>query len=153
VEDDQDVRILRLTDAGNTYNPVLSVIREKGYHIYFVPYPRGDVDGDWWAIKDRRDFIAIDPLRLLGLIALWEQRGDKWREHDTSDIYGQSYTIAFPKDDYDSLDDHAFDRLVDHLRILFEAYGTPLPDQLDKQGLAQLVRRLGEEAELDDSNE
>ncbi len=48
------MRILRLADAGNTYDPALAVVIAKGYTVYLLPDQREEYLGDFWAIKDGR---------------------------------------------------------------------------------------------------
>src|SRR5688572_13015359 len=66
--------------AGNTLIPTLQVIAAKGYaitHYYCEP------DRPFWdADKDGRSFSADSAEALLGLIAMWEQRGDDWMMRD-----------------------------------------------------------------------
>ena len=71
---------LQLADAMNTYSVALLVLKEKGYNIGIEPTEDDDDDelGQWYADKDGRKFWAWDPLRLLGLVTLWENRGDDW---------------------------------------------------------------------------
>ena|SRR5882762_8156968 len=69
--------------AGNTRIPALASIRKKGYR---VEHSALAIDGDigncasqWDAIKDDYLFSATTPEELLGLIAMWDTRGDDWR--------------------------------------------------------------------------
>ena len=43
------------------------------------------MDIAWDAEKDNRLFSATNPMELLGLIAMWEIRGDTWRPKDRDD--------------------------------------------------------------------
>ncbi len=64
--------------AGNTIVPCLQVIAAKGY---MISYYHGDEDHDsvfWDAELDGRAFSADSAESLLGLIAMWEHRGDDW---------------------------------------------------------------------------
>jgi hypothetical protein len=75
-------RTLCIRVAGNTMIPCLQAIAAKGYTI--THYFFGDKIGEWdrpqWdAEKDGRLFSATGPEELLGLIAMWEVRGDDWR--------------------------------------------------------------------------
>lgn len=68
--------------AGNTRNPCIQAIAAKGYNLNL--WYSGDDPDDWespqWdADKDGRRFSATSPEELLGLIAMWEVRGDDWR--------------------------------------------------------------------------
>lgn len=71
--------------AGNTVAPALSAIRKKGYEVemYFLGETPGEWgDSQWDAVKDGRRFSATSAVELLGLIAMWEVRGDDWRQND-----------------------------------------------------------------------
>ncbi len=79
--------------AGNTLIPSLQALVARGYSVkhYFL----GDAPDDWdhpqWdAEKDGRHFSATSPVELLGLIAMWETRGDDWQIKDgESPLYHQ----------------------------------------------------------------
>ena len=77
-------------------NPSLITLREKGYEIgmYGPTYddgeePKEEHMGNWWANKDSHEFVAGTPLELLGLVALWEARGDDWCRDNDPDIYSK----------------------------------------------------------------
>jgi hypothetical protein len=71
--------------AGNTYGPSLLALRARGYRLVleytkidnksdpFYPYK-----ADEQAEKDGWSFSATTPLELLGLVTIWEVRGDAW---------------------------------------------------------------------------
>jgi hypothetical protein len=68
-----------LTTAGNVLIPAYLALVEKGYSV------RREGTGDqerWHAEKADRHFLAEDPLYLLGLVALYETRGEDWRATD-----------------------------------------------------------------------
>jgi hypothetical protein len=70
---------MKLSAAANTEIPALLVLENNGYEIT-------SIDGSVWrAIKNKNEFVANSPLELLGLIELFNQRGDAWRAGD-SDI-------------------------------------------------------------------
>jgi hypothetical protein len=65
--------------AGNTMIHCLHALAAKGYFIrhYFFGESPGDRDHPQWdAEKHNRLFSATSPEELLGLIAMWEIRGD-----------------------------------------------------------------------------
>jgi hypothetical protein len=68
---------LKIRIAGNTEIPCFSAIKDKGYEVTLTYY-EGDDYPDWEAVKDNRLFSATNPIELLGLIAMWEVRGDDW---------------------------------------------------------------------------
>jgi hypothetical protein len=87
----------KLADAMNTYNPALLVLRQRGYRVWVDPSDEGSEGEDWRAEKDGRDFIASDPLRLLGLISIWEHRGDSWQAGaGGADLYDEIRSAAYP---------------------------------------------------------
>jgi len=116
----------RITDAMNTYNPALAIVKSKGYKLFLLPDEREGYLGDYWAIKENRDFIASDPLRLLGLITLWETFGDDWREQakqlNNTDIMDEISTRAFPKDitDIEKLSEEEFSTTVAEYRLFLD---------------------------------
>ena len=92
----------RLVDAMNTHNPSLIALREKGYDLGVYADDSEDEDsnstdgqassetaGYFWARKEDHEFVAGDPLALLGLVAVWEHRGDLWRSDTDADVYGE----------------------------------------------------------------
>jgi hypothetical protein len=146
IESNSDVRTFRLADAMNTWNSALVVLRRKGYQLYIYPDEREGYLGDYWAIKDQRDFIAKDPLRLLGLVGIWEYFGDQWENTLEERIDSALMDTAFPEEDdtdladyYADFDDEAFAALVEHLRPFFEAIGKPLPDAIARPELGRIM--------------
>lgn len=74
--------LLSIRIAGNTMIPCLQAIAAKGYTVshYFHADKPGEWDRPQWeAAKDGRLFSATGLEELLGLIAMWEVRGDDWR--------------------------------------------------------------------------
>lgn len=86
--------------AGNTQNPSLITLREKGYRLWIEPDDEESEFTDWNAEKDGRYFSATDPVELLGLVAMQEFRGDDWRvKPDEPDISDELFSAAYPDDD------------------------------------------------------
>jgi hypothetical protein len=72
--------------AGNTGLPCLLALREKGYRLRLDYYRLGGPEVasphyrlDYQAECDGGRFSATTPEELLGLVAMWEVRGDDWR--------------------------------------------------------------------------
>ncbi len=72
--------------AMNTWVPALLAIRAKGYrlwvdyHKYDDPaHPLHPYQLDYQAEKEDAYFSATTPVELLGLIAMWETRGNRWK--------------------------------------------------------------------------
>jgi hypothetical protein len=124
-------RLCRMADALNTYQYAFDVIMEKGYKIFFIPDPREEFDGDYWAIKDRRDFIASDPLRLLGLISIWEEFGNTWYTQPKRPLQSNAYIMdrALPDtvEDFEQMSQTDFEAFISDYQILFEALGKDYP--------------------------
>jgi hypothetical protein len=85
--------------AGNTWNPCLLALRAKGYKLTlsFTRRANGEHYKDIDAEKDGRVFSATTEAELLGLVAMWEVRGDDWKtkpgEPDVLDeLYPSSIT-------------------------------------------------------------
>jgi hypothetical protein len=67
-----------LTEAMNTYNSCLAVLVEKGFKVS-AEFPE-DKSADWRADNGQVCLAASSPVALLGLAALWEARGEYWRQ-------------------------------------------------------------------------
>lgn len=68
-----------LSSAGNTLAPAYLALLHKGYDVQFSR----DEDREWWHAENEAGyFSAEDPLTLLGLIALYETRGEEWQASD-----------------------------------------------------------------------
>jgi hypothetical protein len=72
---------VQIGTAGNTMEPVLITLQHKGYKVALdhVECP-GDQDALLYtATNEDRIFSANTVEGLLGLIAMWEFRGDDWK--------------------------------------------------------------------------
>ena len=79
----------RLSEVHDVSNVAIVVLGEKGYRVWWEASERPNAD-DWWAQKESRKFVARSPLALLGLVALWEDRGDEWQKKpDEPDLLGE----------------------------------------------------------------
>jgi hypothetical protein len=74
-----------LVASGNTYNPSLIVLRQKGYEVWLEKGENGSL---WCARKGGQSFLAYTGPELLGLVALWEHLGKNWNQQQP-DIYGE----------------------------------------------------------------
>ncbi len=76
--------------AGNTRAPCLSVLLCKGYQIqwFYQENSNGSYDGFLEAYKNNNRICADSPEELLGLVYMWEQRGNSWKNltSDESDL-------------------------------------------------------------------
>jgi hypothetical protein len=74
-----------LVASGNTYNPSLIVLRDKGYELWLEAGEHGTL---WCAKKGRQSFLAYSGPELLGLVALWEHLGENWNQQQP-DVYSE----------------------------------------------------------------
>jgi hypothetical protein len=74
-----------LVASGNTYNPSLLVLRQKGYELWLE---KGENASLWCAKKGDQSFLAYTGPELLGLITLWEHLGENWNQQKP-DIYSE----------------------------------------------------------------
>ena len=87
---------IKIGDAMNTYNGALLTLKARQYNVWLEPGDTEEDSGYWHAQRDEAEFIAFDPLRLLGLVALWEQRGNHWeRKPNEGDIYDELLTQTY----------------------------------------------------------
>ena len=76
-----------LVASGNTANPCLLVLREKGYTLHLEGSEGGSL---WCAEKDGHHFTAYSGPELLGLVALWEHFQDDWNRQ-SPDVLGELF--------------------------------------------------------------
>lgn len=87
--------------APNTENPCMLVLRARGYTLrqWFVRDKEGEHDQHFEAIKEGRRFVGESGEEVLGLIAMWEVRGDDWRTTDDEpEIVDELYPKAITYD-------------------------------------------------------
>jgi hypothetical protein len=75
-----------LVAAGNTYNPSLIVLRDKGHDLWLE---KGDYGSHLWCAKrGEHRFLAYSGPELLGLVVLWEHLGSDWNQQ-SPDIFDE----------------------------------------------------------------
>jgi len=80
---------MKLSEAMNTYNSALSIIKEKGFDIKVeLDENRENIDC-WTAQKRDLEIFGFNPLSLLGLITISEQYGENWRQIETGNLYDE----------------------------------------------------------------
>jgi hypothetical protein len=92
---------LTIRIAGNTWNPCLLALREKGYTIscWYTLSGKNDYQKNIDAEKDGRHFSATTEAELLGLVAMWEVRGDDWKtKPGEPDILDELYPSSITYD-------------------------------------------------------
>jgi hypothetical protein len=77
---------VRIRSAGNTELPALLALRAKGYRVWLEYTKVDDPTSPWYpympdyqAETGGAYFSATSAVELLGLVALWETRGDNWK--------------------------------------------------------------------------
>ena len=76
-----------LVASGNTYNPSLIVLRNKGYEVWLEKGENGSL---WCARKDHHNFLAYTGPESLGLVTLWENLGEDWNQQQP-DVRGELF--------------------------------------------------------------
>ncbi|QDT88285.1 hypothetical protein MalM14_59820 [Gimesia chilikensis] len=64
-----------ISSAGNTHNPCLIILREKGYELWLEWREIGSL---FCARKDGLKFKGTSGSELLGIVSLWEHFGNDW---------------------------------------------------------------------------
>jgi len=138
----------RIADAMNTYNLALSIIKKKGYKIFALGHSNEETF-DFWAVKGNRQFAGGDPLRVLGLISLWENTGDNWQDFiPEEDLYDTVLSRAFSDsvNDFNKLTDIEFDTFVKDYRLFFkEVLHKGFPENPTRQELFDLINSIHKE--------
>ncbi|MFI4849259.1 MAG: hypothetical protein ACIAZJ_09190 [Gimesia chilikensis] len=70
-----------ITDAGNTYNPALLVMRSHGYQLRIEEFDESNI---WHVTKANASFSANNPLALLALTLIWENYSEDWNQQEPS---------------------------------------------------------------------
>jgi hypothetical protein len=65
--------------AGNTFNPCLIILSEKGYRVTYTDGARQVL---WHATNDTLTCSACSPPELLGIVAMREFFGADWNRQD-----------------------------------------------------------------------
>jgi len=68
---------VRLAESMDSYNAALITLQQRGYNVWLNPKKNEFALGEWCANKKGTELMASDPLKLLGLMALWEQHDDR----------------------------------------------------------------------------
>ena len=70
---------IKISNAANTMTPAWLVLLEKGFEI-----SKSTIGGTLYFVPTKEDctFLADDPVTVLGLISLFEARGEDWKASD-----------------------------------------------------------------------
>ena len=86
-----------LAEAGNITNPALLILRDKGYEIGVEPPEEENSSWNWWAEKDGNLFTGSNPAMILGLISIWETRGENWQTQENEEwLFDKFLDEAYP---------------------------------------------------------
>lgn len=85
-----------LSEHTNVYNTSLLILQQKGFQLWYDDGARC-----FCAERDGWDFMSESPCGLLGLVAIFEQKGPtEWREYwwreDGPKLYGHLPKVALP---------------------------------------------------------
>lgn len=74
-------RMTKIASAGNSDSAAYAVLLSKGYTVKIEK--KTDCNAGWYvAEKDGSKFIGDTPIETLGLIAMFEYRGEDWKPTD-----------------------------------------------------------------------
>jgi hypothetical protein len=77
----------KLSEAMNCYNPALYVLVAWGYTCW-MEYDEIDATSTWMARQGDVQLSASNPLALIGLAAIWKERGRGWSKTSSEpDLY------------------------------------------------------------------
>jgi hypothetical protein len=62
-----------LSEHVNVHSTAIAILRDKGFQVWKTE----QYGGSYWAEKDGWDFLAHNPVSLLGLVAIFEARAPK----------------------------------------------------------------------------
>lgn len=69
---------IRIVAAGNVEVPAYLALKARGYLVERTLEVDDAARECWSACKDGQEFIGDGPLQLLGLVGLFEARGENW---------------------------------------------------------------------------
>ena len=71
---------IKISAAANVEIPAYLTLKEKGYS---VRWERKDNETEnWHAYKHDHHFMAEGPIELLGVVSVYEARGENWKASD-----------------------------------------------------------------------
>jgi len=146
--DEKSDESCRMTAHPNVYHRALTILKRKGFKLLLWPCPTQENPANctFWAKKGERNFDAQDPLRLLGLISIWEVCGDDWYHNSkikTEKILDLLKNRAYPDstEDFEKLTDEEFKMLVGDYQEFFELLfpNTKIEDNITREELYTIV--------------
>ncbi len=84
---------MNIVDAPNTEDYAIDKLVQWGYKVSVVNDVADFFDEIIWiAEKDKKKYSATDPLRLLGLVTIIREYGEKWDQIDVADSFSVNPT-------------------------------------------------------------
>lgn len=148
---------VRMTDHTNLYNKALTMIKRKGFELFLRPDETDEESftrfGVFFAKKGNRNFNADDPLRLLGMISIWEEHGDDWNrnpKYKSERIRAELMDEAYPDSpqDYENWGEKRFRLFVKKCQSFFALGMFPdveIADDIAAQDLFAIIFSLGQQ--------
>lgn len=151
----QDENVIsRMTAHINLYDRALTIIKRKGFELFLYPNNIDDSNvGTYFAKKDNRDFSAEDPLRLLGMITIWEVQGDDWwdkpnypSERIDDELMNESYPDSV--EDYEAFDNEKYMAFVQKCQSFWSMgmfSDIKIKSNISRKELFEIISNLGKE--------
>lgn len=148
----QDENVIsRMTDHINLYNRALTIVKRKGYELFLKPNNKDDFKvGTYFAKKDNRDFNAEDPLRLLGMITIWEEQGDDWYynpNYPSENIDNELMSEVYPDsvEDFEAFENEKYLAFVQKCQSFFSLGMFPdieIKSDISRKELFEIISNL-----------
>ena len=104
---------------------------------------------EYWALKDGRYFVADSPVSVLGLFALWEDYGDRWRYTTVDDEYDRVWSWSVTNDNYASMTDDEFDMLKKEARLHLATMDIHVPQSITREELTRIMNSYHKEPDVE----
>lgn len=149
--EEEEEGFCRMTDHSNLYNRALTIVKRKGFEIFLYPIETDNAElGGYIASSGNRTFRADDPLRLLGMIGIWEEQGDDWYHaprFPSEKIQGQLMDEAYPDspEDYKEWPPERYQAFVKKCQYFFSKDYMPdweIKDDISPEELYAYIVRL-----------
>ena len=97
---------MALAENLNVHNTCLNILKKRGYKLWLhSDDPDADVlESFWCAEKNGYEFLATNPIELLGLASIYEFKGEPTEEEqsywwvvDDEDVYDQILEARWPE--------------------------------------------------------
>lgn len=141
----------RMTDHPNIYSSALEIIKNRGYRLFL--WPMGEEDDSretYYALKDGYNLDADDPLRLLGMISIFENFGGDWYTKPLMKYSKFTELLekrAYPDSvkDYEEMSEEEFRGFVEDCQHFFKLHLFPnisISDDISRNELFDIINSL-----------